>query len=116
MHRVREGSYSYHKDLFLQESVSTSRTCDFLGSHKFTSTNLQVDDKYFYASDNKDDRVHGWVSSTNPPVGFWMIIPNDEFRTGGPYKQDLTSHVGPTVLSVSTFELIIHDFFQTQTY
>ncbi|KAL3323494.1 hypothetical protein AABB24_037902 [Solanum stoloniferum] len=60
----------------------------------------EVDDKYFYATDNKDDRVHGWVSSTNPPVGFWMIIPNDEFRTGGPYKQDLTSHVGPTVLSI----------------
>nr|AFA41491.1 putative lyase [Solanum tuberosum] len=59
-----------------------------------------VDDKYFYATDNKDDRVHGWVSSTNPPVGFWMIIPNDEFRTGGPYKQDLTSHVGQIVLSI----------------
>lgn len=62
---------------------------------------LQVDDKYFYANDNKDDRVHGWVGSTIPPVGFWMIIPSDEFRTGGPHKQDLTSHVGPTVLSVS---------------
>ncbi|KAG5574203.1 hypothetical protein H5410_054337 [Solanum commersonii] len=69
---------------------------------KPTNPNLkgEVDDKYFYATDNKDDRVHGWVSSTNPPVGFWMIIPNDEFRTGGPYKQDLTSHVGPTVLSI----------------
>ncbi|OIT27777.1 PREDICTED: probable rhamnogalacturonate lyase B [Nicotiana attenuata] len=59
----------------------------------------EVDDKYFYVNDNKDDRVHGWVGA-NPPVGFWMIIPSDEFRTGGPYKQDLTSHVGPTVLSV----------------
>ncbi|CAN4126821.1 unnamed protein product [Withania somnifera] len=59
----------------------------------------EVDDKYFYANDNKDDRVHGWTG-TNPPVGFWMIIPSDEFRTGGPYKQDLTTHVGPTVLSV----------------
>lgn len=63
-----------------------------------------MDDKYFYVNDNKDDRVHGWVGA-NPPVGFWMIIPSDEFRTGGPYKQDLTSHVGPTVLSVSV-ELI----------
>ncbi|XP_060185435.1 probable rhamnogalacturonate lyase B isoform X1 [Lycium barbarum] len=59
----------------------------------------EVDDKYFYANDNRDDRVHGWVG-INPPVGFWMIIPSDEFRTGGPYKQDLTSHVGPIVLSV----------------
>ncbi|KAJ8543971.1 hypothetical protein K7X08_025589 [Anisodus acutangulus] len=59
----------------------------------------EVDDKYFYASDNKDDKVHGWVS-TNPPVGFWMITPSNEFRTGGPFKQDLTSHVGPTVLSM----------------
>ncbi|XP_055828892.1 probable rhamnogalacturonate lyase B isoform X2 [Solanum dulcamara] len=67
-----------------------------------TNPNLkgEVDDKYFYANDNKDDRVHGWVSTTNPPVGFWMVIPSDEFRTGGPYKQDLTSHVGPTVLSI----------------
>ncbi|MCD7456965.1 hypothetical protein HAX54_033732 [Datura stramonium] len=59
----------------------------------------EVDDKYFYANDNKDDRVHGWAGA-NPPVGFWMIIPSDEFRTGGPYRQDLTTHVGPTVLSV----------------
>ncbi|KAJ8557424.1 hypothetical protein K7X08_003049 [Anisodus acutangulus] len=59
----------------------------------------EADDKYFYANDNKDDKVHGW-GGANPPVGFWMIIPSEEFRTGGPYKQDLTSHVGPTVLSV----------------
>jgi len=61
---------------------------------------MQVDDKYFYANDNIKDKVHGWVCS-NPPVGFWMINPSNEFRTGGPFKQDLTSHVGPTVLSVS---------------
>ncbi|XP_060186083.1 probable rhamnogalacturonate lyase B [Lycium barbarum] len=59
----------------------------------------EVDDKYFYASDNKDDKVHGWVS-TNPPLGFWMINPSNEFRTGGPFKQDLTSHVASTVLSM----------------
>lgn len=29
-----------------------------------------------------------------------MITPSNEFRTGGPLKQDLTSHVGPTVLSM----------------
>ncbi|CAH9083492.1 unnamed protein product [Cuscuta europaea] len=58
----------------------------------------QVDDKYFYSSDSKDIKVHGWVC-TGPPVGFWMITPSNEFRTGGPFKQELTSHVGPTTLS-----------------
>ncbi|KAF5950100.1 hypothetical protein HYC85_012093 [Camellia sinensis] len=58
-----------------------------------------VDDKYQYSCDDKDNRVHGWICS-NPAVGFWMITPSDEFRTGGPVKQDLTSHVGPTTLSM----------------
>lgn len=98
-------TFYFCKSLFSQLKPVTS----------FTSTNLQVDDKYFYANDNKDDRVHGWVSTTNPPVGFWMIIPSDEFRTGGPYKQDLTSHVGPTVLSVSV-ELIKYDLFGIEAY
>ncbi|KAK4356339.1 hypothetical protein RND71_025310 [Anisodus tanguticus] len=30
-----------------------------------------VDDKYFYASDNKDDKVHGWVSTNPPGYQFW---------------------------------------------
>ncbi|KAL0367889.1 UNVERIFIED_CONTAM: hypothetical protein Scaly_1007800 [Sesamum calycinum] len=59
----------------------------------------EVDDKYFYSCENKDSQVHGWVSS-DPPVGFWMITPSNEFRSGGPNKQDLTSHLGPTVLAV----------------
>ncbi|CAN1341056.1 Rhamnogalacturonate lyase [Linum perenne] len=42
-----------------------------------------VDDKYQYSCDNKDNRVHG-----------------DECRTGGPFKQNLTSHVGPTTLAM----------------
>ncbi|GFQ06125.1 rhamnogalacturonate lyase [Phtheirospermum japonicum] len=66
-------------------------------------TNVQlkgeVDDKYLYSCDNKDNKVYGWVSK-DPPLGFWMITPSNEFRTGGPFKQDLTSHVGPTVLSM----------------
>ncbi|KAL7213041.1 hypothetical protein ACSBR2_015696 [Camellia fascicularis] len=37
---------------------------------------------------------------SNPAVGFWMITPSDEFHTGGPVKQDLTSHVGPATLSM----------------
>ncbi|KAF5943214.1 hypothetical protein HYC85_020856 [Camellia sinensis] len=57
----------------------------------------EVDDKYQYSCDDKDNRVHGWICS-NPAVGFWMITPSDEFRTGGPVKQDLTSHVGLTTL------------------
>lgn len=61
---------------------------------------MQVDDKYQYSIENKDNRVHGWISS-DPPVGFWMITPSNEFRTAGPLKQDLTSHVGPITLSVS---------------
>ncbi|CAH9065782.1 unnamed protein product [Cuscuta epithymum] len=59
----------------------------------------EVDDKYQYSCDNKDNKVHGWISM-NPPVGFWQITPSDEFRSGGPVKQNLTSHVGPTTLAV----------------
>ncbi|KAL0352438.1 UNVERIFIED_CONTAM: hypothetical protein Scaly_1632500 [Sesamum calycinum] len=59
----------------------------------------EVDDKYQYSCDNKDLKVHGWISR-DPPVGFWQITPSDEFRSGGPLKQNLTSHVGPTTLAV----------------
>jgi rhamnogalacturonan endolyase len=60
----------------------------------------EVDDKYQYSCENKDLRVHGWISF-DPPVGFWQITPSNEFRSGGPLKQNLTSHVGPTTLAVS---------------
>ncbi|KAK4274202.1 hypothetical protein QN277_017464 [Acacia crassicarpa] len=59
----------------------------------------EVDDKYQYSSINMNNRVHGWISF-NPPVGFWQITPSDEFRSGGPLKQNLTSHVGPTTLAM----------------
>lgn len=59
----------------------------------------EVDDKYQYSCENKDIRVHGWISSI-PHVGFWQITPSDEFRSGGPLKQSLTSHVGPTTLAM----------------
>ncbi|EEF35024.1 lyase, putative [Ricinus communis] len=59
----------------------------------------EVDDKYQYSCENKDNRVHGWMCF-NPPVGFWQITPSNEFRTGGPLKQNLTSHVGPTTLAM----------------
>ncbi|KAA8546656.1 hypothetical protein F0562_003113 [Nyssa sinensis] len=59
----------------------------------------EVDDKYQYSSENKDNRVHGWICS-KPAVGFWVITPSDEFRAGGPFKQELTSHAGPTTLAM----------------
>ncbi|KAG7539968.1 Rhamnogalacturonan lyase domain III [Arabidopsis thaliana x Arabidopsis arenosa] len=60
----------------------------------------QVDDKYQYTCEIKDNKVHGWIS-TKSRVGFWIISPSGEYRSGGPIKQELTSHVGPT--SITTF-------------
>ncbi|KAI4328110.1 hypothetical protein L6164_020494 [Bauhinia variegata] len=61
----------------------------------------EVDDKYQYSSENKDNSVQGWINfDSDSPVGFWIITPSNEFRNGGPIKQDLTSHVGPTALSM----------------
>ncbi|KAF7848961.1 hypothetical protein BT93_L1395 [Corymbia citriodora subsp. variegata] len=59
----------------------------------------EVDDKYQYSCENQDNRVHGWICS-DPPMGFWLITPSNEFRTAGPVRQELTSHVGPTTLSM----------------
>ncbi|OIW14564.1 hypothetical protein TanjilG_14950 [Lupinus angustifolius] len=59
----------------------------------------EVDDKYQYSCDNKDSQVHGWICK-DPAVGFWLVTPSNEFRSGGPVKQNLTSHVGPTTLAV----------------
>ncbi|KAB1200277.1 Rhamnogalacturonate lyase [Morella rubra] len=60
----------------------------------------EVDDKYQYSCENKDLQVHGWIC-TDPPVGFWQITPSStEFRSGGPIKQNLTSHVGPITLAM----------------
>ncbi|CAN0889541.1 hypothetical protein LINGRAHAP2_LOCUS16121 [Linum grandiflorum] len=60
----------------------------------------QVDDKYEYSMENRDIKVHGWMSREQPSVGFWQITPSSEFRSGGPLKQFLASHVGPTNLAV----------------
>ncbi|XP_066333313.1 rhamnogalacturonate lyase B-like [Miscanthus floridulus] len=62
----------------------------------------EVDDKYQYSLDNKDNAVHGWISAgrTNPATGFWVITPSNEFKSGGPMKRELTSHVGPTSMAV----------------
>lgn len=61
----------------------------------------EVDDKYQYSLDNKDNVVHGWISRGDPnAVGFWVITPSNEFKSGGPLKRELTSHVGPTSLTM----------------
>ncbi|KAI5419354.1 probable rhamnogalacturonate lyase B [Lathyrus oleraceus] len=61
----------------------------------------EVDDKYQYSCENTDNNVHGWISfDSDEPMGFWLITPSNEFRNGGPIKQDLTSHVGPITLSM----------------
>ncbi|XP_019177187.1 PREDICTED: probable rhamnogalacturonate lyase B [Ipomoea nil] len=59
----------------------------------------EVDDKYQYSLENKDIKVHGWICP-HPHIGFWVITGSSEFRSGGPIKQDLTSHVGPVALSM----------------
>ncbi|XP_019058445.1 PREDICTED: probable rhamnogalacturonate lyase B [Tarenaya hassleriana] len=59
----------------------------------------EVDDKYAYSMESKDLKVHGWIS-TNDSVGFWQITPSNEFRSAGPLKQFLNSHVGPTHLTI----------------
>uniref|UniRef100_M4EPT3 rhamnogalacturonan endolyase n=1 Tax=Brassica campestris TaxID=3711 RepID=M4EPT3_BRACM len=59
----------------------------------------EVDDKYEYSMESKDIKVHGWIS-TNDSVGFWQITPSNEFRSAGPLKQFLGSHVGPTNLAI----------------
>ncbi|KAI5355780.1 hypothetical protein L3X38_008675 [Prunus dulcis] len=63
----------------------------------------EVDDKYEYSSENQNLRVYGWICM-DPPVGFRQITPSDEFRSGGPLKQYLTSHVGPFCLALKPDE------------
>ncbi|KAH7414753.1 hypothetical protein KP509_14G009000 [Ceratopteris richardii] len=59
----------------------------------------EVDDKYQYSRENKISMPHGWISQESA-IGFWVLTPSFEFRNGGITKQNLTSHVGPTSLSV----------------
>ena len=109
--KLREDKFRYmalsdHKQklMALNEDRVRGQTLDYREAVLLTNPTDQrlkgeVDDKYQYSSENKDNRVHGWISH-NPRVGFWMITPSDEFRTCGPIKQELTSHAGPTVLSM----------------
>ncbi|AES73958.2 rhamnogalacturonate lyase B-like protein [Medicago truncatula] len=62
----------------------------------------EVDDKYEYACESRSNQVHGWISidSSSDSTGCWLITPSYEFRSAGPLKQYLGSHLGPTMLSV----------------
>jgi len=60
----------------------------------------QVDDKYQYSMDNKDNTVHGWIAGDSGG-GFWVITPSNEFKNGGPLKRELTSHIGPACICQS---------------
>nr|GEW34253.1 probable rhamnogalacturonate lyase B [Tanacetum cinerariifolium] len=42
----------------------------------------------------------------DPAIGFWQITPSNEFRIGGPKKQELTSHVGPVNLANQHFQML----------
>ncbi|XP_057434879.1 probable rhamnogalacturonate lyase B isoform X2 [Lotus japonicus] len=61
----------------------------------------EVDDKYEYSCESRHNSVHGWISiDPLDSIGCWLITPSLEFRSAGPLKQYLASHVGPTMLSV----------------
>ncbi|OMO50310.1 hypothetical protein CCACVL1_30518 [Corchorus capsularis] len=56
----------------------------------------EVDDKYQFSYENKDNKLHGWIADShklNPAVGFWLITPSNEFRNGGPHKLEIASHM-----------------------
>ncbi|VFQ80087.1 unnamed protein product [Cuscuta campestris] len=83
---------------------STGQTLDYKEAVLLTnpsnpSMKGEVDDKYQYSLESKDNKVHGWICA-KPHVGFWVIAGGNEFRSGGPIRQDLTSHAGPTALSI----------------
>ncbi|GAB2232019.1 hypothetical protein Drorol1_Dr00011039 [Drosera rotundifolia] len=82
--REKSQTLAYSKAVLLTNSVNSA----FKG---------EVDDKYQYSYEDTDTKLHSWVSP-DPPVGFWLIMPSNEYRTAGPVKQDLTCHVGPTSL------------------
>ncbi|KAL0367888.1 UNVERIFIED_CONTAM: hypothetical protein Scaly_1007700 [Sesamum calycinum] len=104
---VRKVWFSTTQRLFFLriQTIPFSEASGFSGAiamkcdHLLMYAVIQVDDKYQYSSDNKDSRVHGWIC-TDPATGFWVITPSNEFKTGGPVKQDLTSHAGPISLSM----------------
>ncbi len=53
--------------------------------------------KYNNSAYNFDHHVHGLAGNG---YGMWMIIPSNEGIGGGPFKQELTVHMGNTLLSM----------------
>ncbi|CAN4126817.1 unnamed protein product [Withania somnifera] len=87
-----------------EEDRTNGQTLSFKEAVKLTNPSNpklknEVDDKYQYSDEVKNIKVHGWISD-KPHMGFWVISASDEYRSGGPIKQELTSHVGPTSLAV----------------
>ncbi|XP_060185880.1 uncharacterized protein LOC132615317 [Lycium barbarum] len=87
-----------------EEDRASGQVLDFKEAVKLTNPSNpklknEVDDKYQYSDEVKNIKVHGWISDT-PHMGFWVISPSYEYCNGGPMKQDLTSHVGPTSMAV----------------
>nr|AFA41489.1 putative lyase [Solanum tuberosum] len=87
-----------------EEDRASGQTLDYREAVKITNPSNprlkdEVDDKYQYTDEIKNIKVHGWISDT-PHMGFWVISPSYEYCNGGPMKQDLTSHVGPTSMAI----------------
>ncbi|KAL8152123.1 hypothetical protein V2J09_021931 [Rumex salicifolius] len=116
IHQIRSG-YKLHKDRFhymaisddrqrlmpMPEDRATGQVLNYKEAVRLIAPENpemkgEVDDKYQYLCDDKENKVHGWMAS-NPAIGFW-IITSDDFRTAGPFKQDHTSHTGPTCLQM----------------
>ncbi|KAF2323960.1 hypothetical protein GH714_004794 [Hevea brasiliensis] len=57
----------------------------------------EVDDKYEYSCESRNNGVHGWISNDSA-VGFWLITPSYEFR-----------YIGNTM--VTSLELLEHGIF-----
>ncbi|XP_021747731.1 probable rhamnogalacturonate lyase B [Chenopodium quinoa] len=86
-----EQDYKNGQPLAYREAIMWTNSSD-------PTSKTAVEDKYQYSQDMKDQQVHGWISSGEFPVGFWLIKASTEFYSAGPFKQELTSHMGPISL------------------
>lgn len=60
----------------------------------------EVDQKYNYMLDMREQLVYGWVTNDTTRVGLWLVNPyKHEYAPGGVLKQDLTLQVGPYLLN-----------------
>ncbi|CAN1168213.1 Rhamnogalacturonate lyase [Linum perenne] len=66
----------------------------------------QVDDKYEYTLEKTNLKLKGWIADKEK-IGWWIIAPSDEYMNGGPMKNELTCHCGPTCVLIFTS---IHTF------